>query len=191
MWLDKQATQQAELLWQEAFPHQAAKAAFKVIGLNIGASWPTKRWPKESFARLADCLLELGYGVVYLGGAMDQELVAEAITLMQRREDPNLACLTGKMSLLELAAVLKKCTVIVTNDSGPMHVAVAMAVPLVAMFGASPVTGFYPYNDLSVVLKTSAPCHPCGRHHCDTLECMYAITVEEVLDKTLELSKKY
>jgi heptosyltransferase-2 len=190
MWLDDAVVQKAELLWKQVFPSRADQEPLKVIGLNIGASWPTKRWPKEYFAQLADRLLELGYGILYLGGAMDQELVTETIALMRRRSDPNLALLTGKMSLLELAAVLKKCTALVTNDSGPMHVAVAMAVPLVSMFGASPVTGFYPYNDISVVLKTPVPCHPCGRHQCDTLECMYAISVEEVLDKTLELVKK-
>ncbi|HYH03906.1 MAG TPA: lipopolysaccharide heptosyltransferase II [Bacillota bacterium] len=187
MWLDEAAVQRAEELWLKAFPHQAGSANFKVVALNIGASWPTKRWPKEYFAELADRLLEKGIGIVFLGGTMDQELVTTAVSLMQHRESPDLAVLTGKMSLLELAAVLKKCTAMVTNDSGPMHVAVAMGVPLVSMFGASPVTGFYPYNDISVVLKTPVSCHPCGKHQCETLECMYKITVEQVLEKTLEI----
>jgi len=91
------------------------------------------------------------------------------------------------MTLLELAALLKKCNVLVTNDTGPMHVAVAMNVPLVSMFGPSPVPGFYPYNDKSVVIKTPLACHPCGKHQCPTKhECMWGIDVDTVMKYTLE-----
>lgn len=186
MVLDEASEEKATQIWQAAFH----KKELPVIGLNIGASWPTKRWPKESFAELADKLLEKGYGIVFLGGPMDQEIVNETVNLMKNKDHQNIAVLTGKMSLMELGAVLKKCKALVTNDSGPMHVAVAMNVPLVSMFGASPVTGFSPYNDISVVLKSPVDCHPCYSHSCDRgLECMYAITVEEVLAETLRLAE--
>lgn len=200
MWLDEAAEKSAAEIWSHAFkkfPLERGGASatgcvpVSVIGFNIGASWPTKRWPKEYFAELADRLLEQGFAIAFLGGPMDEGIVRDAIQLMKHKDHPHIAVLTGKMTLMELAAVLKKCTALVTNDSGPMHVATAMRVPLVSMFGASPVTGFYPYNDVSVVIKTPVPCHPCGKHHCDTLECMYAITVDEVLDKTLEIVKKH
>lgn len=187
MVLDESSEEKAAKLWQTAFPDQQVP----VIAFNIGASWPTKRWPKESFAELADKLLEKGYGIVFLGGTMDEEIVGETIRLMRHKDHSNVAVLTGKMSLMELGAVLKKCRALVTNDSGPMHVAVAMNVPLVSMFGASPVTGFSPYNDISVVLKSPVDCHPCYSHTCDRgLECMYAITVEEVLDETLKMAEE-
>jgi heptosyltransferase II len=188
MWLDQAAENTADRLWQEAF----SGSAMPVVGLNIGASWPTKRWPKEYFAQLADRLLDLGYGIAFFGGAMDTGLVEETLSLMKQTEPLKVAVFTGKVSLLELAALLKKCRVFVTNDSGPMHIAVAMGVPLVSMFGASPVTGFSPYNDSSVVLKSSLPCHPCYEHSCrrGDLGCMYGITVDLVLEKTLELEKK-
>lgn len=187
MWLDEAAEATAARLWQEAFP----KPGLPVVGLNIGASWPTKRWPKESFASLADRLLAKGYGIAYFGGPMDVAVVNDALHLMQSGDRSRVGVFTGRVSLLELASLLKKCRVLVTNDSGPMHVAVAMDVPLVSMFGASPVTGFYPYNNKSVVLKTPVPCHPCYEHSCrkGDLECMYSITVDTVLDKTLELAR--
>lgn len=183
MWLDDQAEQRAEAIWNEAFGGRSEK----VVGLNIGASWPTKRWRKEYYAQLADRLLDMGYGIAYYGGPMDVAIVNETIRLMRNKEHSLLKTFTGKMTLLELAALLKKCNVLVTNDTGPMHVAVAMNVPLVSMFGPSPVPGFYPYNDKSVVLKTPLDCHPCGKHQCPTQhECMWQIDVDVVMKYTLE-----
>jgi heptosyltransferase-2 len=184
MWLDDAAEGEAGRLWSAAFGNDAAAP---VIGLNSGASWPTKRWPKECFAALADRLLEEGYGVAYFGGPMDIELVRETVALMRNPAHPRLTIFTGKVNLLVLAALFKKCAALVTNDSGPMHIAVAMDVPLVSIFGASPVIGFSPYNDKSVVIKADADCHPCYQHHCDTLHCMKGISVDKVLAKTLEI----
>ncbi len=187
MWLDESAETKAAKIWHEQFGSTDAK----VIGLNIGASWPTKRWRSEYYAELADRLLDRGYAIAYFGGSMDQEIVDETIEKMRHRHHPMLKVLTGKLSLMELAAMLKKCTVLVTNDSGPMHVAVAMDVPLVTMFGSSPVPGFYPYNNKSILIKTPVACHPCGEHHCDHHECMKVITVDTVLGYTVELIGKY
>ena len=194
MWLDEESLASADQLWAKAFSncHGEHSEAIcpPVIGLNIGASWPTKRWPKEYYAELADRLLEKGYGIAYLGGPMDEEIVQEAISLMKHKDSPHIGVFTGRMTLMELETVQKKCTALVTNDSGPMHVATAMNVPLVSIFGPSPVTGFYPYNKTSIVVKTPIHCHPCFRHHCDTLECMYAITVDEILERTLAMVEK-
>jgi len=188
MWLDDAAEDAAARLWAEAYGAEAG--ALKVVGLNSGASWPTKRWPKEYFAALADRLLDAGYGVAYFGGPMDEELVRETLGLMKKFPHPRLAVFTGKVNLMVLAALFKKCAALVTNDSGPMHIAVAMDVPLVSIFGASPVTGFSPYNDKSVVIKATADCHPCYAHHCDTLHCMTGISVEQVLAATLNIIAK-
>ena len=183
MWLDEEAEERAESIWSEAFSGKNQK----VIGLNIGASWPTKRWRKEYYAEVADRLLDMGYGVAYYGGPMDVAIVSETIGLMRNKEHLLLRTFTGKMTLLELAALLKKSSVLVTNDTGPMHVAVAMNVALVSMFGPSPVPGFYPYNDKSVVIKTPLACHPCGKHQCPTEhECMWGIDVDTVMKYTLE-----
>lgn len=184
MWLDEKSKATAEQLW-------AYDDGTKVIGLNIGASWPTKRWRDEYFAELADKLLAMGYGAAFFGGPMDVELVRDTIALMKNKNSPNLKVFTGQVKLLELATLLKKCAVLVTNDSGPMHIAVAMDVPLVTMFGSSPVPGFYPYNNKSVLIKTPSDCHPCGEHNCDTHECMKRIPVDVVMKYTLELLERY
>lgn len=183
MWLDDRAEKRASEIWQEAFPRMQGK----VVGLNIGASWETKRWRKEHYAKLADELLDKGYGVAYYGGPMDVDIVEETIGLMRNKQHEALATFTGKMTLLELAALLKKCNVLVTNDTGPMHVAVAMNVPLVSMFGPSPVPGFYPYSETSIVIKSPMHCHPCGKHQCPTKhECMWQIGVDTVMKYTIE-----
>ncbi|WP_456299290.1 lipopolysaccharide heptosyltransferase II [Methylomusa anaerophila] len=188
MWLDAAAENAAAKIWQEAFGSQQLA---RIVGLNIGASWPTKRWRNEYYAELADRLLDMGYGIAYFGGPMDVELVEETIGLMRNKNHPLVKVFTGKVSLQVLAALLKKCAVLVTNDSGPMHVAVAMDVPLVTMFGSSPVPGFYPYNNISILIKTPVDCHPCGEHHCDTHECMKLISVDTVMKYTIELLEKY
>lgn len=183
MWLDESAEKSADEIWNKEFSMQSPK----VVGLNIGASWPTKCWRKEYFAELADRLLDRGYGVAYYGGPMDIDIVNETISLMRNKEHILLKSFAGKMSLLELAALLKKASVLVTNDTGPMHVAVAMKVPVVSIFGPSPVIGFYPYNNTSVVLKSSVDCHPCGKHSCSKQhECMWQIDVDTVMKYTLE-----
>lgn len=187
MWLDEKSQKDADLIWQEAFGAEKVKA----VALNIGASWPTKRWRYDYYAELADKLLDLGYGVIYLGGDMDKEVVDKAISLMKNKDHDKLKVFTGKLTLFQLAAVLRKCDCLVTNDSGPMHIAVAMDVPLVAMFGPSPVLGFYPYNDKSISIKTPVDCYACGQHNCDTLECMTKIPVDVVLKYALELIEKY
>ena len=191
MWLPEGAEERAEKLWQDAFP-----AGAKVIALNIGASWKTKRWMDDYFAQTADYFLEKGYGVAFFGGPMDEELVRACRAKMRHGDHAMLQPFTGRVSLAELAALLKKCALFVTTDSGPMHVGVAMNVPIVTMFGASPVPGFYPYDAKDILLKTPEPCHPCGKHECpregaENMACMKNIPVKEVLRHAEELLQQY
>ena len=85
---------------------------------------------------------------------------------------------------------------VLTTDSGPMHVGVAMNVPVVTMFGASPVPGFYPYDARSVLIKAPVDCHPCGIHECphqgeENLACMKQIKPAIVMKYVDELLDKY
>jgi len=191
MWIDDAAKKSAAAIWRANFG--AETDTLKVVGLNIGASWKTKRWCDEYFAQVADHLLEKGYGVVYFGGPMDEAIVQTAIAKMKYSDHKHLKVLTGKVTLQELAGLLKKCAVFVTTDSGPMHIAVTQAVPIVTMFGASPVPGFYPYDAKDILIKTPERCHPCGKHECPlhTMACMKNIPVDVVMHHTLELLDKY
>lgn len=90
IWVDEGTEARADKLWQEAFADNSVDTR-KVIGLNTGGSWPTKRWTKEGFAALADRLLETGYGVAFFGGPMDREDVDQILSLMNKPDHPKLA----------------------------------------------------------------------------------------------------
>ena len=191
MWVPESADQEAAELWQKNFAPED-----KVVALNIGASWHTKQWLPEYFAKCADELLVNGYGVIFLGGPMDIGLVQTCTAQMQKKDSPKLKIFTGKLSLAKLAAVLKRCSLFITTDSGPMHVGVAMNVPIVTMFGSSPVPGFYPYDAKDVLIKTPELCHPCGKHECpktgaENMACMKKMPPEIIMRYAWEILDKY
>src|SRR6185295_19337262 len=132
------------------------------IGLNPGSVWPTKRWWVEGFTEfigLANANLG-GQGLLF-GGPDDREIV-EKLFHSCGGAAVNLA---GKFSLRELPAAIGRCQVFVTNDSGPMHIAVARKVPTVAIFCATtPDLGFYPYSANAIVIQKPLACRPCTSH---------------------------
>lgn len=191
MWIDDAAKNSATKILTENFP-----ANTKVVAFNIGASWLTKRWIDDYFAEIADNLIGRGYGVAFLGGKMDEEIVKNCLEKMHEKNSPLLKIFTGKFSLAELAGFLDKCVLFLTTDSGPMHVGVARNIPIVTMFGASPVPGFYPYDAKDILIKSPEACHPCGKHICpktgeENLACMKKISVEVVLKYVDELLKNF
>jgi heptosyltransferase-2 len=155
-----------------------------IFGINAGSVWPTKRWHLQGFARLME-LLDRKHSCRFLlfGGPQDGDLVAELDRLSGHRA----VNLSGKLSLRELASALDWCDVFVSNDSGPMHMAVARGVPVVAIFCATtPALGFYPYTSNAVVVEKELPCRPCGSHggrRCPlgTEDCIRLIRPEDVL----------
>lgn len=185
------AEEAAERLWRAHF-----SPADRVIAFNIGASWETKRWLDSYFAECADAFIRRGYKIAFFGGPMDTALVDACVALMTERSSGAVVIFTGKVSLGVLAALLRRCVLFLTTDSGPMHVGVAMNVPIVTMFGASPVPGFYPYDAKDVLIKTPEPCHPCGIHHCpregaDYMGCMKHIPPAVVMKYADELLRAY
>ena len=168
----------------------------KVVAFNVGASWPTKRWLDSYFAQCADILIERGYGVAFLGGTMDKEIVQGCVEKMNHKDSDRLKIFTGEFSLATLAGFLDNCVLFLTTDSGPMHIGVARNIPIVTMFGASPVPGFYPYDAKDILIKAPEPCHPCGKHTCpksgdDNLACMKKIPVAVVMKYVFELLETY
>lgn len=115
---------------------------------------------------------------------------------MREKNSPHCHIFTGKVTLAVLAGLLSHCALMLTTDSGPMHIGVSQNLPLVTMFGASPVPTFYPYDARDVLLKTPEPCHPCGIHDCpksgeDHMACMKHIPVAEVMEYVHELLETY
>ena len=115
---------------------------------------------------MADTYLRRGYHIAVMGGPMDREMVEECRARMEEREHPHLHIFTGKVSLGVLAGLLSRCILFITTDSGPMHVGVAMHVPVICMFGSSPIPGFYPYDARSISVRAPVSCHPCRIHEC-------------------------
>ncbi len=191
MWIDDEAKFTAEKIFAANYP-----AGTKVVAFNIGASWMTKRWIDSYFAECADILIKRGIGVAFLGGEMDKGIVAACVEQMRHKDNPLLKVFTGDFSLAELAGFLDNCAVMLTTDSGPMHVGVARNIPVVCMFGASPVLGFSPYDSKDIAIQSPVSCHPCGKHICpnsgeENFACMKKIPVDVVMKCVDELLETY
>lgn len=191
MWLPSEEEKKASDLWQKEFAKDD-----RVIAFNIGASWMTKRWIDAYFAECADHFIQEGYHIAFLGGPTDVAIVKACIEKMKEKDSAKVHVFTGKVSLTVLAGLLRRCCLFLTTDSGPMHVGVAMNVPIVTMFGASPVPTFYPYDGKDIVIKTPESCYPCGIHDCpkkgeDHMACMKHIPVDVVMKYSEELLARY
>ncbi|MBI5023394.1 MAG: lipopolysaccharide heptosyltransferase II [Candidatus Omnitrophica bacterium] len=162
-----------------------------VIGLvpGGGESWGKeavyKRWPAGSFAKLADKLIEKSAAqIILLGGPPESQLCEEIVRGMR---NPCLS-LCGKTSLTQFAALAQQCSLIVTNDGGSLHAAVAAGSKTVSIFGPvdDAVYGPYPFEGHMVVKKDLA-CQPCYRRfrraQCEHIRCLKQLSVEEVIGK--------
>jgi heptosyltransferase-2 len=155
-----------------------------IIGMSPGSVWPTKRWSAAGFARLIQMLRKQhGCQVLLFGGADDAAVVHD----VQKRCDQGAINLVGEIGLRELPAAISRCRVFVTNDSGPMHIAVARGIPTVAVFCATtPDLGFYPYTSNAIIVQRPLSCRPCASHggrRCPlgTEDCIRQIRPETVL----------
>ena len=162
-----------------------ADVADGFVGLCPGAMHFTKRWPEERFVELARMLTARGERLLLFGGSQDS-IVAEMIA---RTAPRSIVDLTGRLSLMETAAAMEHCRVVIANDSGLMHMATAVRRPVVALFGSTVREfGFFPYNSPAVILETHGlRCRPCshiGLPHCPKrhFACMREITPEQVVD---------
>ncbi len=177
-----------------------ARTTFKIpenqnwIGLNAGAEYgPAKRWPLNRFAQAAAITQQkTGCQILIFGGPADQDLASELqqqIRLLNPNSPPP-ACVAGKTSLRQLCALLKCCQSLLTNDSGPMHVAAALNVPVITPFGStSPeLTGpGLPGDPKHHILRQRTPCNPCFLRQCPVnLPCMTQITVDSAVHALLQ-----
>jgi len=162
-----------------------------VFGLNPGAEYgPAKRWPVERFiAAVQEIQKRTNCLWLILGGKNDAPIANQIESGIQNSKF-KIQNLAGKTSLRELMSLLAFCRVLLTNDSGPMHVAAALGTPVVAPFGStSPeLTGpGLPGNPRHRLLKSDAPCSPCFRRECPIdLRCLTGISVERVVKAVFE-----
>ncbi len=169
---------------------EPVKDARPVFGLNPGAEYgPAKRWPVEKFIAAAKEIQQRTNCVWLLfGGRGDQQLTAQIASAIHDSRF-TIHDLAGKTSLRELMSLLKLCGVLLTNDTGPMHVAAALGTPVVVPFGStSPeLTGpGLPGDPQNHLLKSDAPCSPCFLRECPIdFRCMNGIGVERVVEAVL------
>ena len=176
----------------------AARRRLEEAGLQKGAPyavvcayarWETKRWPAERFAEVADRLYErVGARSVLVGG---EAAIPAGRTISGRAKHPPID-LTNRTTLKQLVAVIAEARVLVSDDSGPMHIAAAMGIPVVAVFGPTNPRRTGPHGTGHRVLAGRAPCSPCYRRQClyagGTMNrcCMMNIGADEVADLLIE-----
>lgn len=155
------------------------------IGLIPSSQWGTKRWPTAHFAALIEKLSTRPQTHCILFGAPSERQIADDI--LQACTAPVID-LVGRTPLQDLPAYLACCTVVVSNDTGPMHVAAAVGKPIVSLYGpTTPALGFSPYGvrweEASVELDCR-PCHAHGPHQCPLghWKCMKELSVERVIE---------
>jgi heptosyltransferase I len=156
------------------------------IVLQPGARWANKRWPSEFFSRLVRRLIDARADLhfVILGSAADRPL-GEALA---RVEPQRCLDLTGQTTLLEMIEWIRGCQLMVTNDTGPMHVAAALSRPVVALFGPTNPARTGPYRQMPGVLRRRLPCQPCLRSTCrwtPELECLQSLDPDDVFPVVL------
>ncbi|MEN6332453.1 MAG: lipopolysaccharide heptosyltransferase I [Smithella sp.] len=146
------------------------------IAVNPVAYWETKLWNDEKFARLADFIkTKLNIEVVFTGSEKES---IEKITVQMQDKAVNL---TGETTLPELAYLYKMALMLITTDSGPMHLAAAVGTPIVALFGPTDPQRTGPYGEGHTIIRTDLPCSPCLLKKCPTQKCMQDILPEQVM----------
>ena len=151
-----------------------------LIGMNPGATYGlAKCWYPDRFGELGKRLVEKWQTKVLLFGKEEERPIVHEIL---RHMGTKGIDLTGKTGLLQLAALLERCALLVTNDTGTMHVATAVGTPVVALFGSTDPITTGPWGEGHVVVKKDVDCSPCWKRVCPTdHKCMKLITVDEVL----------
>jgi heptosyltransferase-2 len=176
-----------EIRAREILRLQGISPEGKWVGINPAATYgPAKQWFPDRYAELADRIRNvLERPIVLFGGPGDQDLGAKITRLMQHQP----VDLSGKTTLGEAMALIKCCELFITNDSGLMHVAAALNVPLIAIFGSTNPETTGPWNPSSRIVRVSTECSPCLKPDCpeNHLNCMKQIDVDMVFQVVKEI----
>lgn len=176
---DEQAV--AQLLQKEGVPRDRPWLA-----MNVSARWVTKRWPAAHFAETADALTRDGLGpVVFIGGASERAETEGVRTMMRTKA----VDLTGQTAVGLLPTLLRQAAVLITNDSGPMHIAAAVGTPVVALFGPTDPLRTGPYGQGHSILTHDVECRPCLSRHCHhsiPMACLSDISPDRVVKAVRE-----
>lgn len=157
-----------------------------IIGLNPGSIRPSHRWPIKNFAILANALKNNYKAKVVVTGNKKEIGLARRLKQLSGED---IFISSGEFSLSDLVNFIRVCNIYISNDTGPMHIANALGVPLVAITGSgSKMT--YPYlKEKTIILKKDIDCSPCYKNYCWRLDCLKAISPEDVMKAVKTLLK--
>lgn len=153
-----------------------------IVGFHPGSGpfMAYKRWPVDRFSQLADAIsYKYRARIIVFGGTEEIDLAIKMADLMETR--PIIAA--GKTTLKQVAAIIERCNLFVSNDTGLMHIACAVHTPVVAVFGPTDPVRTGPWGGIHTVVQKKQACAPCYNYNpvrCKNLDCLYAITVEDV-----------
>jgi 3-deoxy-D-manno-octulosonic-acid transferase/heptosyltransferase-1 len=156
----------------------------RFVVINPVAKWESKLWSNRKFAQLADRIVaQYDVGVVFSGSFEDRQTIHQ-IKIDMGAPAVNLA---GKTTLKMLAALYARADAVISTDTGPMHLAVAVGTPVVALFGPTAPWRTGPYGLGHQVVTAGQTCAPCFKRHCQTCDCMALISVDQVMEAVFKI----
>jgi len=170
---------------------EVKKSPVKTIGIHAGGKHNTKRWPAEKFAGVADYFAGKGNRVVLFGDEKGKGINSKILAGVKNKH--NITDLSGKTTLKEMILKIKECSVLLSNDSAPFHIAAAVKTPAVAVFCATtPKFGFALRTKNTGIVNVELPCKPCSLHggkECPmgTFACAEEISVSDVVEAVNKL----
>lgn len=182
----------SERFVEELLREQGIRSQDKIVAINPAASCLSKLWPLQKFAQVIDHLIEsYRVKVLIVADEPHRSLSEELLSLTKTRPMD----FTGRFNLSQLASLFKRCVLVISNDSGPVHISVAVGTPVIAIFGRnqpglSPLR-WGPLGPSDAILHKKTDCAPCLAHACTRhFKCLEAISVEEVLEHVERLLSK-
>ena len=162
------------------------------VVLTPMTTWESRNWPAERYVQLGDALVAQGQRIVVIGSPNLKEQAAVAAIAAQMQTPPITA--SGTLTFRQIAALIARASLVVSGDTGPMHVAAAVGTPYLALFGPTPILGRAPVAGRGLSLAHTVPCGPCDKEFCtlsneNYLLCLKLITVDEALAAAEKLLK--
>ena len=182
--LELTLSQEDEKLAEHFLAEQKISTILPLVGIHPGSKDGFKRWPEEHFIEVGNRLVQhLGCQVIVTGNAEERQLVERVASKIQGAR-----ALAGKLSLGPLAALMQRLSLMISNDTGPMHMAFALKTPTVALFTPTDPRLCGPYfTTNSLVVSKKRTCEPCLRKKCAEPFCLLQISPQEVYDAALKL----
>ncbi|MBM3211967.1 glycosyltransferase family 9 protein, partial [Candidatus Poribacteria bacterium] len=157
-----------------------------ILGLFPGASWRNKCWPPERFSAIGDLAIDKYKAEVIIFGGPDEMDIVDSVA--KNMKNP-VVTMKNRITILQLGAMIQKCNLFISNDTGPMHISVAFDIPTIGIFGPGNHIKFQPIGQKHTIIRKNVPCRPCKQftNKCKDNVCMKLITVDDVWEKVCQM----